>query len=175
MGGISSLRGLNELVTSLSLVVSNVILNLVGEFPDKNLQKSVENLPGWKKVKFHGYKDRKSVTKILSQSVAGIVTFLPAPNHIDAQPNKMFEYMSAGIPIIASNFPIWKEMIDYAECGICVNPEDPKEIAKAILFCIQNINLAEQMGINGSNAVQDKYNWASEGEKLLKIYRKLLQ
>jgi glycosyltransferase involved in cell wall biosynthesis len=62
-------------------------------------------MPGWRKVDERGFVDRENVRDILAHSVAGLVTFLGVPNHINAQPNKMFEYMSAGLPVIASNFP----------------------------------------------------------------------
>lgn len=97
------------------------------------------------------------------------------PNYVDAQPNKMFEYMSAGLPVIASNFPLWKEIIEGNQCGICVNPLEPKEIAAAIDWLTQNPEAAEQMGKNGRKAVEEKYNWQNEEEKLINLYLCLTQ
>jgi glycosyltransferase involved in cell wall biosynthesis len=110
----------------------------------------------------------------MSHSKAGIVTFHPLPNHIDAQPNKMFEYMSAGLPIITSNFPLWKEIVEGNSCGICVNPLDPEEIGKAIEYIISHSNEAEKMGQNGKKAVLEKYNWQVEEKKLFEVYEELL-
>lgn len=112
---------------------------------------------------------------VMSQSKAGIVTFHPLPNHIDAQPNKMFEYMSAGLPIITSNFPLWKEIVEGNNCGICINPLEPKEIAQAIEYIITHPKEAEQMGQNGKKAVLEKYNWGVEEKKLFEIYKELIK
>ncbi|MBD3768073.1 MAG: glycosyltransferase, partial [Gammaproteobacteria bacterium] len=100
----------------------------------------------------------------------GLVTFLPAPNHIDAQPNKMFEYMSAGLPIITSIFPLWREIVEGNQCGLCVDPLDPQAIGEAIQYLIDNPVEAEQMGKNGRQAVEQKYNWTIEEQKLLDLY-----
>ena len=45
-------------------------------------------------------------------------------------PVKMFEYMAAGLPVIASNFPLWESIINKYNCGICVNPYSAIEIKK---------------------------------------------
>jgi glycosyltransferase involved in cell wall biosynthesis len=110
----------------------------------------------------------------MGQSKAGVVTFLPAPNHIDSQPNKMFEYMSAGLPIITSNFPLWKEIVEGNSCGICVNPLESKEIAEAIEYIVSHPKGAEQMGQNGKRAVLEKYNWQVEEKKLFEVYEELI-
>jgi glycosyltransferase involved in cell wall biosynthesis len=86
----------------------------------------------------------------------------------------MFEYMAAGLPVIASNFPLWKEIIEGNHCGIYVNPLKPKEIAKAIEYLIKHPKEAKRMGENGRKAVLEKYNWENESKKLLKIYEELL-
>jgi len=78
------------------------------------------------------------------------------------------------LPIITSNFPLWKEIVEGNNCGICVNPLEPKEIAEAIEYIMNQSQEAEQMGKNGKKAVLEKYNWGVEEEKLLKIYRELL-
>ena len=111
----------------------------------------------------------------MARSIAGMILFHPEPNHVDAQPNKMFEYMSAGMPVIASNFPLWREIMEGSECGICVDPLNSEEIAKAIQFIIKHPAKAEQMGKNGRRALVDRYNWEMEEKKLLGFYKKVLQ
>ena len=85
----------------------------------------------------------------------------------------MFEYMSAGIPVIGSDFPLWKEIIEGNNCGICVNPLEPNEIAKAIEWMTKHPEEAEVMGKNGRNAIEEKYNWEKESKTLISIYKSL--
>jgi len=77
-------------------------------------------------------------------------------NYINSLPIKMFEYMSAGIPIIISNFPLWKSIIDENQCCICVDPMNPEEISKAIKYIIGNLDVSQKMGENGRRAVLEK-------------------
>jgi glycosyltransferase involved in cell wall biosynthesis len=172
IGGIADIRGIKEVVLSLQYI-ENIFLNLVGEFVSNNTKTEVSQYKGWEQVIEHGFLDRKRVSDILSRSKAGLVTFHPLPNHMDAQPNKIFEYMSAGIPVIASNFPLWKEIVEGSNCGICVNPLNPKEISQAIQYIVDNPKEAETMGKNGEKAVREKYNWHNEEKKLLALYQEL--
>lgn len=172
VGGIAQIRGIKEVVKSMEWT-DNAKLNLVGSFSEQKVEDEVQMYNSWSKVNMLGFLGRKEVSKVLSQSKAGIVTFHPLPNHIDAQPNKMFEYMSAGLPIITSNFPLWREVIEGNNCGICVDPLNPKEIANAINYILSNSKEAEIMGKNGKMAVLEKYNWNKEEEKLFKVYEEL--
>jgi glycosyltransferase involved in cell wall biosynthesis len=172
IGGITQIRGIKELVKAMEFTI-NIKLNLVGAFVEEAVEKETKSYSGWQKVNEHGFLDRVGVTNVMSKSKAGIVTFYPLPNHVDAQPNKMFEYMSAGLPIITSNFPLWKEIVEGNSCGICVNPLEPKEIGKVIEYIISHPKESEQMGQNGKKAVLEKYNWDVEERKLFKIYDKL--
>jgi glycosyltransferase involved in cell wall biosynthesis len=174
VGGITKIRGIHEVCASLSLMTTRVKLNLVGSFSDSKTEKNVKSMPGWQKVNELGFIDRDGVRTVLSRSRAGLVTFHPLPNHIDAQPNKMFEYMSAGIPVIASDFPLWREIIERNNCGILVDPLDPARIAHAIDYLISNPNDAERMGKNGRSSVMERYNWEIEKKKLFNIYNQIL-
>ena len=154
--------------------VKNTTMVMVGPFSTEEYGNLLKQKSGWANVNYQGIVDRKDVATIMSHARAGMVTFLPLPNHIDAQPNKMFEYMSAGIPVIGSNFPLWKEIIEGNKCGICVDPTNPQSIANAIDYIMQNDALAEQMGKNGREAVMKKYNWSVEEKKLVEVYTKIM-
>lgn len=173
IGGIASIRGITQVVQAMSMVKSGARLQLGGKFSEKNVELSAKAEPGWSSVDALGFVDRAGVRDALARSIGGVVTFLPAPNHIDAQPNKMFEYMSAGIPVIASNFPLWREIIEGNGCGFCVDPLAPSDIAAAIDALVTQPVLAEQMGRNGQRAVLEKYNWSIEEKTLLDLYSAL--
>ena len=173
VGGIGEVRGILKVVQAMGLTQSGARLQLAGKFGSQSTEQSAQADPGWATVDALGFVSREQVRDLLSQSVAGLVTFLPSPNHIDAQPNKMFEYMSAGVPVIGSNFPLWKQIIEGNQCGVCVDPLDPKTIAEAIDYLVTHPEEAEQMGRNGQRAVQEKYNWSIEEKKLLELYKEL--
>lgn len=170
IGGIGAIRGIKQVVSAMAFCRSETRLNLAGGFTEKQVKVEVEANPGWARVNELGFLTRAQVREALSRSVAGLVTFLPFPNHIDAQPNKMFEYMSAGLPVIASHFPLWRDIIEGSKCGICVDPLDPAAIAAAIDQLVENPQLAREMGENGRRAVRERYNWGIEEKKLNTLY-----
>lgn len=174
IGGISQIRGIEELVHAMDYV-EGVKLNIAGKFSQASFEQRVKSTSAWKeKVIEFGFVSRKETAQIMANSKIGMVTFLPLPNHVDAQPNKMFEYMSAGIPVIGSRFPLWEEILIKNDCGICVDPENSVEIAEAIKFLLNNPDKSKQMGKNGRKNILEKYNWEAEGKKLISIYQKLV-
>lgn len=173
VGGIGHIRGTLELAQAMGHVQSGVRLQLGGKFGERDFEARVQAEAGWRRVDALGWLDRTAVRAVLERSVAGLVTLHPIVNYIDALPVKMFEYMAAGIPVIASHFPLWREIVESNECGICVDPLDPKAIAKAIDFIVSNPKRAEEMGRNGRKAVCEHFNWAVEERKLLDFYEQL--
>ena len=169
VGGIGEARGIKEMVKAMEFTES-VRLNLGGFFSEKAVEDEVKSYAGWQKVNELGFLGRDEVSATYQRSKAGLVTLRPISNYLDALPVKMFEYMAAGLPVISSDIKLWKEIINEAECGICVNPLKPQEIAEAIEYIISHPKEAEQMGKNGRKAVEEKYNWDIEEKKLLKVY-----
>jgi hypothetical protein len=82
--------------------------------------------------------------------------------------------MCAGLPVIASDFPLWREIVTSAGCGLLVNPKDPHEIAEAMKYLLTHPQEAEEMGRRGFESIVERYNWAKEEETLLRFYSKLL-
>jgi glycosyltransferase involved in cell wall biosynthesis len=174
VGSISAIRGIRELVRACELLRSPARLSLVGSFAEPALEREVAQFPGWKRVDAHGHLGRAGVQAAMRRAVAGLVTLHPVVNYLDALPVKMFEYMAAGLPVIASRFPLWQEIIEGNQCGVCVDPGDPAAIAAAIdHFCLHP-QAARRMGENGRRAVHARYNWRGEADKLAALYDGLL-
>ncbi|MGM0624716.1 MAG: glycosyltransferase family 4 protein [Bacteroidota bacterium] len=171
VGVITRIRGLLQLVDSL--VYSDVRLLLAGRFESKAFEEELKSRQGWKNVDYIGQVDRKKLAGILSESKAGMVTFLAYPNHVDAQPNKIFEYMSAGLPVIGSDFELWKQIIADNNCGVCVNPASPEKIAKGINTIVNSEEKMNLYGKNGRRLIETTYNWEAEEVKLNNIYKEL--
>lgn len=175
IGGLADVRGINEIINAIDLVKTDTKLVLAGSFDDPNLELKIKQLSGWAKTDFLGYLDRSEISNVLSTSIAGLVVLHPTQSYLDALPVKMFEYMCAGIPVIASDFPLWRSIINDAQCGKCIDPLNPLEIAKAIDFFHDNPNLVKIMGENGKNAVIEKYNWFIEESKLFTFYENIIE
>lgn len=174
VGAIGAIRGIREMVKAFEYVESGARLNLGGEFSERELEKEVKNYGTWGLVNELGHLSRAEVREVLSRSIVGLVTLHPVENYLESLPVKMFEYMAAGIPVIASNFPFWAGIVESARCGICVDPLDPREIGNAIDRLVMDQELSRQMGESGRAAVLDRYNWAAEERKLLEFYRSIL-
>lgn len=172
IGGITEIRGIKQLIKAMEYT-QNVTLHLAGDITPESLKDELYQMPGWKNVIEYGNVPREKCNEIMSKCIAGIVTFLPTPNHTDAQPNKMFEYMSAGLCVIGSDFALWKEIIEKNNCGYCVNPENPEEIARVIMLAVTNLENTEKMSANALRAISEKFNWEAESKKLLETYNTL--
>ena len=173
VGGITKFRGIYEMIEAIGQTDAKLLL--AGQFSPADGRNRAVIMPGWDRVEELGQLNRNEVKEVLSRSMAGLVVLHPIINYIDSLPIKMFEYMSAGIPVISSDFPLWKEIIEGNQCGICVNPLNPGAIAQAIRWIVDNPDEAKQMGENGRRAVEEKYNWESESQKLLAMYGDLLK
>jgi glycosyltransferase involved in cell wall biosynthesis len=121
----------------------------------------------------------KSFKKISSfylkgEWIAGLAIFPYSEHYYQKELTKFFEYMNAGIPIIASNYDTWEKIIEGNDCGFCVNPDNLEEIRGAINYLINNNDQRRIKGMNGIKAFKEKYNWEIEGNKLVKLYNNLL-
>ena len=173
VGSISKVRGIIELVSALNSI--EVKLNLGGKFNSTQLEVEVKKMPDWTKVNYLGFLSREDVVKVFNRSKIGIVTLHPTVNYIDALPVKMFEYMLAGIPVIVSDIPLWKELVEEEECGTVVDPFNISDISDVINQYLQNEFRAKKHGENGRQAIIQKYNWGIEEKKLVHLYHKMLE
>jgi glycosyltransferase involved in cell wall biosynthesis len=176
VGVLSRDRCVTEMVRAMALLPSDlqVTLRLAGPFSPKEFQEELAGIDGRNRTHFLGTLDRTQVAELLGEVCVGLVILRPTPGYLQALPTKMFEYMSAGIPVIVSDFPRLREIVVEARCGLLVDPLDPRAIAQAVEYLVRSPEEAEQMGQRGQEAVRTRYNWASEERKLLNLYGTLL-
>ena len=172
-GGITQLRGAREMADAVGnpWFDSTIELCLAGSFRPASLQQEVETSAGAANIQFFGQLSRAKLAELLGTARAGLVLFHEAPNHVNAQPNKLFEYMSVGLPVIASDFPLWRDLIDGIGSGILVDPKSPQAIADAMRWMLENPQEAEAMGRRGKETVESRMNWAHESKNLLGLYQ----
>jgi glycosyltransferase involved in cell wall biosynthesis len=171
IGGLFESRGLFQMLDAVK--GSSTTLELAGLFSPESLKEKAIQHPAWKNVMYHGFVNRKEVYQIISNSQAGLVVLSPTLSYVESLPIKMFEYMSSETPVICSDFPLWKNIIESSKCGICVNPSDSTKISEAINYIINHPDIAKEMGENGKNAILNKFNWEIEELKLYKLYHQL--
>ena len=90
--------------------------------------------------------------------------------------NKIFEYMLEGLPVICTDFSLWKSLIiDKYHCGICVSPNNKVQIKEAVSYIIHNKQEAFEMGQRARNAVLTEFNWESQEKKYISIIDSLIK
>jgi len=88
-------------------------------------------------------------------------------------PNKLFEYLSAGLPVVVSDFPEMRRVVVGEDVGLVVDEKDAPTTAQAIDKILDDGVLYQRMSNNARRIITEKYNWEIEGEKLVKIYHSL--
>lgn len=150
--------------------------SLCGDGSDSYLAQ-LQAMPAWKQVDFYGKIPHLQVAEVLASSYIGVALDSYCRNadwkNGTIGNTKIFEEMMAGLPVICTDFVLWREFVDRYHCGICVDPDNAEEVATAIRYLLDHPDAARQMGENGRRAVKEEFNWGVEEKKLLAFYRKL--
>jgi glycosyltransferase involved in cell wall biosynthesis len=172
-GGITEMRGALEMVEAIHLQEVGVELELFGKVDSEELAIRLQDHPGWKHVRHHGFRPHQEVLEALGQVRLGMLVLHPHPMFLDALPIKLFEYMAAGLPVVASDFPLWRSIVEETGCGVLVDPLDPHAIAAAVTELIADTAEAQATGERGRESVLGRYEWSGEAPRLLELYAEL--
>lgn len=169
-GGIQTGRGLDKLIKSVPMFKEGVLV-LVGDGKiKKDLQEMVKEMNLEEKVKFHPKVPLLDLPKFTRNGYIGFqVLNNVCFNHYSASSNKLFEYMMAGVPVVACDFPEIKKVVDQEQTGITVDSHNPMEIADAVNKILSNPTLREKYSKN-SFAARNSYNWEEEKQEFLNVY-----
>ncbi len=172
-GGITEQWNHEMILTALENI--DATYDLMGKSTPEYMSR-LQKHKTWNKVKYRGIVQPEEVNKILGLSAVGLAVLSYSDNtsgNVGTLGNtKLFEYMLAKLPVICTDFILWKEIIERWNCGICIHPEDVVGLEKAMQHMIDNPERAKEMGENGRRAVSEEFNWGIEEEKLIDLYRK---
>jgi len=177
-GGISPQWHIADIIEAIE-EIEDITFILATNRANEEYLTRLRNLKGWEKVNYLGSVKHLSLyEEVFSQTSVGValLDYIPqCKGHIGNLSNtKLFEYLLMGLPVVCTDFDLWKEIIEKENCGICINPYQIEEIKQSIIQLISNPELAQQMGQNGQRAVIEKYNWKTEEAKLLSLYEKIV-
>lgn len=173
-GGIDEQWNHDTILSALESI--DATYDLMGRAEPKYIETLMKK-ESWNKVKFHGIVPQEEVGVKISSCVAGLAILDYSENtcgKLGTLGNtKLFEFMQAGLPVICSDFVLWKNIVEKRDCGICIQPRDVIALRKSMQYMIDTPEKAREMGENGRRAVLEEFNWGIEEKKLIDLYRKM--
>ncbi len=176
LGLISKLRGWPQLVEALRLVDSAELrLHIVGEFNDGSqpeFERAIDDLGLRDRIVIEPWMRFEEAYKRIRAADIGLILFQPGiGNHQFALPHKLFDYMLAGLAVVAPHFAEEvSSIVLESDCGLLVDTSNPQDIARALNKLLRDPEERKRLGRNGTSAVLERYNWECEAEKLVHMY-----
>ena len=174
VGGLSRIRGVREMVAAIGRAAEHgaAELWLAGRLDPPALEAELAREPGWAHTARLGWCDRERIVSLLGSARVGLLVLHPVPNHLGSLPIKLFEYMGAGLPVVASDFPMWRSVL--GDAAKWVDPLDPQAIAAATTWLFDHPEEAQRMGRLGREAVESRFHWEREAQVLLALYARIV-
>jgi len=173
-GGLQEYHGVKELFSAfveVKGIVPAVSLKVIGDVK-MDIGKLLLELGIKNNVILTGYLDLDKMYSEIGKGRLGVVLFKAEfHNAYLGLPNKLFDYMLCGLPVIASDFPEIRRVVSSVKSGILVDPENVNEIARAIVYLLENPAKAKKMGIRGRRLIERRMNWSKIGSVLTEAYR----
>lgn len=179
VGGLSFERALDVLVAGFARLAERYAAFTVHLFgPRQFTPAQLEALPGYARVRenlrFYGYTDQRDALPHAACATAGLALLKPIGDYPESYTTKMFEYMALGLPVVTSDFALYRDVVERHDCGFCIPPDDPVRLVESLTYLIEHPDEARAMGERGRRAVERTYNWSSEAQKLLGFYQRVL-
>ena len=174
LGGLNEIRGARQMVRAMGRLDASLDaeLWLAGRFDPPALHLDLMKEKGWERTRHLGWLPREEVRARLAQARIGVLVLHPVPNFLDSLPIKLFEYMAAGLPVVASRFVAWEALVE--DAGLFVDPTDDAAIADALTHLLTHPDEARARGESGRAAVERTLHWEREAGALLTLYGRIV-
>lgn len=176
-GGMAHYNGVDLMVAAVAALPDRPPSRLVlgGEFLNERDREDILSRPGADRVDFLGWLDRTALAREMGQSRVGIALYRRTANVLRADPIKLYEMMGAGLPVVVSDVPRWRDLVLQNDCGIMVDPDDAQACAAALSRLLNNPEEAEAMGRRARATILAGYEWSVDEARLLELYEDLSQ
>lgn len=173
-GGLTYHRGIQVVLKAMAKLPINLPIDLLiigtGKYQQK-LKELSEKLNISERVNFLGWLNQGKVYEYLFRCDVALIPHLKTEHTDNTSPNKIFQYMQAGIPVLSSNCNYLERIINECQSGLVYEDDKPDDLAIKILKLYIDRNLCDELGKNGLNAVKEKYNWVNTVTPLLQLYK----
>lgn len=181
LGGLGMARGarlLVDIMQALKISHPQVRLICLGPFNESWVEAEIKEYARQRQVNscihFLPRVPHDAVAEHLRRSRIGLIPWQPVPQMLKiCYPNKVFEYMACGLPIVASDLPGLRHLIEPAGCGLLVKPDDVHAHVQAIRHLLDHPRQAQEMGERGIVYVSDHYSWRQESIQLRTLYDRI--
>ncbi|SHE96239.1 Glycosyltransferase involved in cell wall bisynthesis [Seinonella peptonophila] len=177
VGGVSYLRGYREMIEMMEYIPEEyqAELHIIG--PLQHIKQEDQNQEALKEknIFIHGRVSFEQVKEWYKKGKVGLTCLHPIDNYRESLPIKLFEYMSMGLPQVATNFPQWQEILESNQCGYVVDPLKPEQIAEKVVEILKDPEHFQLMSRQARKTYEEKYNWQMEEKHLFALYQRLLQ
>ena len=170
-GNLSQQRGLEQLVRAVVFMPTSVRLIIMGTgLLRERLERLAESEECGDRVTFREPVLPGEILPYVASADLGVVLFEPVEmNNYFASPNKLFDYLMAGVPIIASDLPEIARLVDSLKVGCLVDQGDPIDIGRGVVEVLDSADYGG-MRDRAQRAATDLYNWEKQAQGLLGIY-----
>lgn len=170
--GLTRDRCIKELVSAIGLLKTERELWLIGHWESEDFRAECSRVKGFERCKCFGFLPLQTVYGYMKCADVGLAMYRPEKGFMRCIPTKAFEYMATSLPIIMSDFPIYREW--FHECALFVNPLDPCDIAEKMTMLTNDVELRYRLGRAGRRLVERHFSWEAEVTKLDSLYQRVL-
>lgn len=170
VGGLSEVRGIKVLIEAIDKI-PDTQLWLLGGWSSEAFRRSCEALPGFARTTWFGLVRMDEVYEYMRSADLGACVLHPLPNYVVSEPIKTYEYLACGLPLLLSDFAMWKEV--FGSWSWFTDPIDVDRVAEAIVIARDDDQLRQQRAASGRIAVEEGRCWEREREHLIDLYGRL--
>ena len=174
VGGFSPHRGLETAIDAMPLVletITNARLILVGDgVIRRELEQLVQDMDLAGRVTFTGHQPFRLIPTYIRLSSVCLIPHISTPHIETTMPNKIFQFMMLGKPVVVSNTRPMMRVVKDAECGLIFKERNAQSLAETIIQLTDD-DMRRRLGENARCVVEDRYNWKKTVQALLDLYR----